>query len=63
MPEMRERFESDTGISLRPARSGLEAAIDEATGQAEDAPRKFIAWWSREIWGEEWTPDDVPGIE
>jgi hypothetical protein len=50
---IRAEFEKDTGIKAPPpARSGLEAMIDEATGIRLDYVKKFVVWLTRNYWGE-----------
>lgn len=45
------RFQEDTGLKFCPAKNGLEAAIDKATGFEEEFVAKFIDWFNENIWG------------
>lgn len=46
-----KRFQDDTGMRWRPARSGIEQMIDKATGSDVAFLGAFIAWFNVNIWG------------
>lgn len=50
-PEMRRRFERDTGQRIPAAATPIEAAIDEATGLMDAAADAFVEWVAAEVWG------------
>lgn len=54
----REAFTAETGTPiLPPPKTGLEAAIDKATGARDVLLAKFVAWVTRGHWGWDCTPD------
>ena len=53
-PDLRAQFQADTGIDL--ATSGIDRLIDEATGKRDEDLEAFIAWFDRNLWGDEWSP-------
>jgi hypothetical protein len=51
--EMRADFEKETGRHWSPPRSGLDRAIDEATGADRAYIEAFITWFNEHVWGNE----------
>ena len=47
-----EEFRADTGL-VRPATSGINAAVDEASGYYAQYAAKFIEWAIVNHWGED----------
>lgn len=65
-PEMLRQFREATGRTLDdPSRQPIEAAIDDATGKADDDRRAFVEWVTRTHWGLEYAPEayrqELPG--
>lgn len=57
-PPIRERFTAETGLTPTAApASAIEAMVDDATGQRAEVLTQFIAWATREIWGDEYAPE------
>ncbi len=52
-PATRAAFEADTGMKLpKPATTGLDRLIDEATGHYEEVVEAFTRWVIANVWGE-----------
>lgn len=47
-----KRFREETGNQWQPARGGIEAMIDKATGVDVDFLKSFAKWMNENIWGE-----------
>jgi hypothetical protein len=60
-PQMVENFERDTGIKFRPPKTGLDAAIDKATGYNSEIARRFMDW-SATYYGREFLPTNFMEI-
>lgn len=55
--EMHAAFAEETGVTRHaPAKTVLDAMIDDATGVHRDYADRFVAWLVREHWGEEGDP-------
>jgi hypothetical protein len=56
-----DSFFEVTGISLSPARSGINKLVDDATGfdPNENFLRAFLPWFDEQVWGKM----DEPGEE
>lgn len=50
-PEVVDAFRAETGMSYQPPRTGLDAAIDKATGADTAFVEAFILWANIAIWG------------
>ena len=48
-----DSFMADTGVSFPRPRSGIEQAVDRATGfdQNKEFVQKFIPWFNECVWG------------
>jgi hypothetical protein len=51
-PEMLQEFRVATGMQWQPGRTGLERAIDEATGADDAFVEAFVRWFNANVWGE-----------
>ncbi len=54
-PEALQAFQNETGLSMSPS-SGLEAAIDAATGARSAIAEEFVKWVTENFWGLEYAP-------
>jgi hypothetical protein len=55
--KIRDRFVAETGITLLPpARSGIEALVDDACGVRDSILKAFVKWATIEIYGLEGAP-------
>lgn len=50
--EIVAQFERDTGVRYTPPRSGIEALVDDATGNTERVCLAFIEWFNTNLWGD-----------
>jgi len=50
-PEILAQFRADTGNNWKPARSGINRMIDEATGADRTFVEQFVAWFNENVWG------------
>lgn len=50
-PEIVAAFRADAGNKWEPARDGLSAAIDKATGAAWEFVNAFTLWANEHVWG------------
>ncbi len=50
------QYKEETGKTMDGPASGLEAAIDEATGYAESQANDFVIWDTKRLWGVEEAP-------
>jgi hypothetical protein len=50
-PGLLAQFHADTGDRWTAPKSGLEAAIDAATGADKEIADAFIAWVNSALWG------------
>lgn len=55
-PGMQAAFKADTGFDLTERKTGIDAAIDEATGYDTDKLECFILWATEKHWGMEYAP-------
>jgi hypothetical protein len=62
-PEIRARFEADTGHSFPNPKTPLEHMIDKATGRNEVVYTAFIEWVIKNLWGEQGTLADVASLD
>jgi hypothetical protein len=60
-PQMVENFERDTGIKYRAPKTGLDAAIDKATGRNSAIARQFMEWCAT-AYGREFLPQNFMDI-
>ena len=44
-------FRNDTGNQWRPGKTGIDRAIDKATGADERFLRGFVTWFNVNVWG------------
>jgi hypothetical protein len=51
-PQIIEMYCQATGSTYQPARSPIEAMIDQATGRGESEVRKFVLWVNENLWGD-----------
>lgn len=54
-----DQFEADTGIKYVSPKNGIEAMVDEATGNNKRIAAAFCDWVAETQWGEEGKCDDV----
>ncbi len=50
-PDVQAAFEQDSGMRYVPARSGLDAIIDDATGFTDSYVKAFVEWVNVNVWG------------
>ena len=55
VPECVALFEKTVGMKIA-NRSGIEIAIDQATGYEDAAMEEFVAWVTVNFWGEHYAP-------
>lgn len=60
-PEIIEAFRREAGVAYRPARTPLDAMIDEATGAHKAIAEAFIAWFNVHVWGDDVPAGQLPG--
>ena len=44
-------FREDTGNQWHPGKTGIDRAIDKATGAEEQFLREFVEWFNVNVWG------------
>ena len=59
--KMIDRFQSDTGVAYRAPRTGLDAAIDKATGYNSEIARRFTEWCAND-YGRQFLPENFMEI-
>lgn len=50
-PEIVKAFQDETGIVFSPAKTPIDAMIDDATGRNEQIAHSFGEWFNRNVWG------------
>lgn len=57
-PAIRKRFKDEAGIDLDTGSlSPIGRLVDDATGKKPADLNAFVAWFNREIWGEDMVPE------
>ena len=51
--DIQKHFTAETGVKFSPPRCGLDAMIDQATGNnpGETFLRAFVPWFNQNVWG------------
>ena len=51
-PDVLAHFHRDTGMELRVGATPIDRMIDNATGYSDEAAKRFLDWFSENVWGE-----------